>query len=191
MVDHLETRNLLSRNQHGFRKGPSCLTHLLKHIDEVIQSILEGNEHDVVYLDFAKAFNKVDHEILLQKLHIFGVRGKLHDWIKDFLLNRSQLVTVSGVHSVLALVLSGVPQGSVLGPILFLIYIDDLNNCLEGSSSGSFADDTRLSKSILPMLPMYRSTEPQPGRQHTRPPHSAAASLSTRQAKRELELGET
>ena len=90
----------------------------------------------------------MDHEILLQKLHIFGVRGKLHDWIKDFLLNRSQLVTVSGVHSVLALVLSGVPQGSVLGPILFLIYIDDLNNCLEGSSSGSFADDTRLSKSI-------------------------------------------
>ena len=131
-----------------WKQKPSCLTHLLKHIDEVIQSILEGNEHDVVYLDFAKAFDKVDHEILLQKLHIFGVRGKLHDWIKDFLLNRSQLVTVSGVHSVLALVLSGVPQGSVLGPILFLIYIDDLNNCLEGSSSGSFADDTRLSKSI-------------------------------------------
>ena len=148
LVEHLETNNLLSNNQHGFRKGRSCLTHLLKHIDSVIHSILEGNEHDVVYLDFAKAFDKVDHEILVRKLQIFGISGKLLAWIKDFLLNRKQFVTVGGFHSFLALVLSGVPQGSVLGPILFLIYIDDLRNCLAGSSSGSFADDTRLSKTI-------------------------------------------
>ena len=97
-----------------------------------------------MYLDFAK----VDHEILIRKLELFGIKGKLLAWIKDFLLNRQQLVTVFGVHSVLTLVLSGVPQGSVLGPILFLIYIDDLQSCLEGSNSGSFADDTRLNKTI-------------------------------------------
>ena len=148
LVHHLETNNLLSRNQHGFRKGRSCLTHLLKHMDNVIHSILEGHEHDVVYLDFAKAFDKVDHEILIQKLKLFGINGKLLAWIKEFLLDRNQLVAINGVHSTLALVLSGVPQGSVLGPILFLIYIDDLQNCLKGSTSGSFADDTRLSKTI-------------------------------------------
>ena len=76
IVSHLEANNRLSRNQHGFRKGRSCLTHLLKHIDDVIQSILNGNEHDVIYLDFAKAFDKVDHEILLQKLKICGITGK-------------------------------------------------------------------------------------------------------------------
>ena len=130
LVHHLEANNLLSRNQHGFRKGRSCLTHLLKHMDNVIHSILEGHEHDVVYLDFAKAFDKVDHEILIKKLKLFGINGKLLAWIKEFLLDRNQLVTINGVHSALALVLSGVPQGSVLGPILFLIYIDDIQNCL-------------------------------------------------------------
>ena len=70
IVSHLEANDLSSRNQRGFRKGRSCLIHLLKHIDDVIQSILNGNEHDVIYLDFAKAFEKVDHEILLQKLKI-------------------------------------------------------------------------------------------------------------------------
>ena len=68
IVSHLEANDLLSRNQHGFRKVQSCLTHLLKHIDDIIQSILNGIEHDVIYLDFAKAFDKDDHEILLQKL---------------------------------------------------------------------------------------------------------------------------
>ena len=148
LVNHLESNNLLSKNQHGFRKGRSCLTHLLKHIDSVIQSILDGNELDVVYLDFAKAFDKVDHEILVHKLQMFGIEGNLLSWIQQFLLNRKQIVSVMGFHSLIALVLSGVPQGSVLGPILFLIYIDDLENCLSASTSGSFADDTRLSKTI-------------------------------------------
>ena len=139
---------MLSKNQHGFRKGRSCLTHLLKHIDDVIKSILNGNEHDVIYLDFAKAFDKVDHEILLQKLKLCGVTGRLFSWIKQFITNRQQFVTIDGFHSVLALVISGVPQGSVLGPILFLIYIDDLKNCLRSSSASSFADDTRLSQQI-------------------------------------------
>ena len=148
LVAHLETNNILTNKQHGFRKGRSCLTHLLKHIDDIIQSMLEGSDHDVNYLDFAKAFDKVDHEILVHKLKQCGVRGRLLSWIKQFLTNRNQYVTINGVHSSLSLVLSGVPQGSVLGPILFLIYINDLQGCLKGSTAGSFADDTRLSKQI-------------------------------------------
>ena len=141
LVAHLETNSILTNKQHGFRKGRSCLSHLLKHIDDIIQSILEGNGHDVIYLDFAKAFDKVDHEILVHKLKQCG--------IKQFLTNRNQYVTINGVHSSLSLVFSGVPQGSVLDPILFRIYIKDLQGCLRGYTAGSFADVTRLSKEIF------------------------------------------
>ena len=148
LVQYLESNNILSRNQHGFRKGRSTLTHLLNHIDEILQSILDGQEHDVIYLDFAKAFDKVDHEILINKLKLCGIAGNLLCWITNFLENRYQFVNISGCRSFMALVLSGVPQGSVLGPILFLIYINDLEDCLQDSVSRSFADDTRLSKRI-------------------------------------------
>ena len=90
----------------------------------------------------------MDHEILLQKLKICGITGKLFSWIEKFITNRHQFVNIKGFHSVLALVISGVPQGSVLGPILFLIYINDLKKCLKNSSASSFADDTRLSQQI-------------------------------------------
>ena len=99
-------------------------------------------DHDVIYLDFAKAFDKVGHEILVHKLR------QLLKWIAHFLTNRKQFVTINGLHSMLAFVSSGVPQGSVLGHILFLICINDLQCHLNGSTAGSFADDTRLSKQI-------------------------------------------
>ena len=148
LVCHLESNSILSNKQHGFRKGCSCLTHLLKHIDDIIQSLLNGNDHDVIYLDFAKAFDKVDHEILIHKLRQCGVTRKVIKSIEQFLTNRKQFVAIIGFHSMLALVLSGVSQGSVLGHILFLVYINDLQFHLKGSTAGSFADDTRLSKQI-------------------------------------------
>ena len=77
LVCHLESNSILSNKQHGFRKGRSCLTHLFKHIDDIIQSLLNGNDHDVIYLDFAKAFDKVDHKILIHKLRLCGVQGKI------------------------------------------------------------------------------------------------------------------
>ena len=102
----------------------------------------------MIYLDYAKAFDKVDHQILLLKLHAYGIRGKILTWLHSYLSNRTQTVVINGKASLPAKVVSGVPQGTVLGPILFLIYLNDLNLCIKESITSSFADDTRLKKSI-------------------------------------------
>ena len=106
------------------------------------------NETDVIYLDFARAFDKVDHQILMKKLSNIGISGKLFDWLLNFLSDRCQTVVVDGVMSYLALVVSGVPQGTVLGPLLFLIYLNDISDCLQFSEISCFADDSRIFKSI-------------------------------------------
>ena len=148
LVKFLDDHDLLCRNQHGFRKGRSCLTQLLLHIDIVLNNMLEGKDTDVIYLDWAKAFDKVDHQILLKKLHATGVRGKLLTWLNCYLSNRHQTVVIDGKHSYPAKVISGVPQGTVLGPILFILYLNDLQSCIKHAVVSSFADDTRLKKAI-------------------------------------------
>ena len=148
LIEHIEKNNLLSKNQHGFRRGFSCLTKLLAHYEEILRNYMNGSDTDVIYLDYAKAFDKVDHILLLKKLKMYRITGHTYKWIEAFLQTRTQKVVIKGYSSFIAAVLSGVPQGSVLGPILFLIFINDINYIELNSTIRCFADDTRLTKSI-------------------------------------------
>ena len=149
---HLEDNELYNTKQHGFRKGRSCLSQLLEHTERLIHYLEKGNNVDVIYLDFSKAFDRVDHTILLHKLRRNGISGKLHNWIKSFLTNRTQKVSVNSTLSAETEVISGVPQGSVLGPLLFLIMIQDIDNKVIHAILSSFADDTRLMKEISELI---------------------------------------
>ena len=148
LANHLDNNNSFNKNQHGFRKGRSCLTQLLAHHDNILNLLEQGYNVDVVYLDFAKAFDKVDHNILLHKLKNLGINGKTLRWIQNFLQDRVQRVVVNGMLSTPHQVISGVPQGSVLGPLLFLVLIGDIDDAVLHSLIASFADDTRATKGI-------------------------------------------
>lgn len=144
IVNLLDTLKLFNQNQHGFRRGRSCLSQLIEHQQQILSLLENGLQADVVYLDFAKAFDKVDYGILLRKLKVIGISGQLLRWLHSFLTDRRQTVFVSGYSSSEAPVISGVPQGSSLGPILFLNHIADIDANLDHVSVSSFADDTRL-----------------------------------------------
>lgn len=148
IITHLDANDLMSGSQHGFRKGRSCLSNLLAHYEWLLQGLAEGRNVDVVYLDFAKAFDRVDHGILLHKLRAMGITGKLGVWLHGFLTRRKQAVAVDGFKSQQEEVISGVPQGSVLGPMLFLVLMADIEDAVDGSFLSSFADDTTLSHRI-------------------------------------------
>ena len=149
LVVHLEENNLFNQNQHGFRAGRSCLSQLLEHFDSLLDILQTGRNADVIYLDYSKAFDKVDFRIVLAKLLDLGVSGRVHDWIEAFLTNRTQFVTVNGHVSEPRPVISGVPQGSVLGPLIFLILVGDIDNDISrGTTVRSFADDTRATRGV-------------------------------------------
>ena len=148
MVDFIEKNQLLCDNQHGFRSGRSCLTQLLSHVDDIVQGLVNNADTDAIYLDFAKAFDKVDHRLLLLKMKRMGFHEKLIKWIESFLTNRKQCVLLDGVSSLAAVILSGVPQGTVLGPLLFILFINDMKLCVTGSIIRFFADDTRILRHI-------------------------------------------
>ena len=147
MVDFLVKHKLLNSSQHGFLKARSCLTNMLCFLEEITKWIDVGSPVDIIYLDFQKAFDKVPHQRLLLKLKAHGIGDSITDWIEQWLTDRRQRVVVDGEVSTWKSVLSGVPQGSVLGPILFLIYINDLDDSIT-SNVLKFADDTKLFRKV-------------------------------------------
>jgi len=143
VVSFLETNNLIDDSQHGFIKGKSCLSNLLDFFEILTKQIDQGKCVDVIFLDFSKAFDKVPHNKLRKKLRDHGIRGNIENWINGWLSGRQQRVVIEGEHSNWIPVTSGVPQGSVLGPVLFIIYINDINYQIK-SKLNKFADDCKV-----------------------------------------------
>jgi hypothetical protein len=140
----LNHHNVLYKHQFGFRKNYSTSLALLEVLDSCYKNINLNLKVLGIYFDLQKAFDTVNHEILLHKLYNYGIRGVMHNWIKNYLFDRKQFTFVNGVSSVLSNISCGVPQGSVLGPLLFLIYINDISSAVEGNRLKLFAYDTNL-----------------------------------------------
>ncbi|CAF4867365.1 unnamed protein product [Pieris macdunnoughi] len=134
----------LPHQQHGFTKNRSTVSNLTVFTEYILKGMDEGEQIDAIYTDFEKAFDRVDHVILLHKLLALGIRGDLYRWIKSYVTNRRQAVVMGGHRSTFINVTSGVPQGSILGPLLFNAYLYDIQNCFKYSEYLMFADDKKI-----------------------------------------------
>ena len=144
-------KSSFSPYQHGFIKGRSTVSNLALFTDDVTSIIEGGGQVDVVYTDYSKAFDRIDHEILLAKLESAGIHGDLLRWFTSYVHNRMQSVVLNGYTSCWVSVPSGVPQGSLLGPLLFVIFILDIDSCFQNSNIYLFADDMKILKNIRSM----------------------------------------
>ena len=142
-MKHLEQHNILTDSQHGFRAKKSTETQLIQTIHDISKFLDKWKPLIMAILDFTKAFDKVPHKRLIHKLNYYGITGSIATWIETFLTGRTQQVVVNGATSSSTIVTSGVPQGTVLGPLLFLLYINDLPDNLS-TSVRLFADDCIL-----------------------------------------------
>lgn len=144
LYSHLQNNNILYKYQFGFRKNYSTSLALIEVIDNIYKNMDEGNFCTGVFFDLQKAFDTVDHSILLFKMYNYGVRGVVYDWFKSYLSNRVQYTCIGSNKSDVVGITCGVPQGSVLGPLLFLIYMNDIGNAVPNDDVKLFADDTNL-----------------------------------------------
>ncbi len=140
-MSHFDDNNLLSQYQRGFRSGHSCESQLISFKQDFYDNLENGNQTDIIDIDFSKSFDKVDHNKLIYKLSALGIHPLITRWIKSFLQCRTQQVRIDGCTSDTLPVVSGVPRGSVLGPCFFLAYINDLPDSVK-SKVRLFADDT-------------------------------------------------
>ena len=147
VTKHLLDNNLITDEQHGFVPRKSCLTNLLESLEDWTHVLDDKESLDIIYCDFKKAFDSVPHQRLLKKISAYGIRGQILNWIRDFLADRKQEVVVRGVRSSLETVTSGVPQGSVLGPTLFNLYVNELPELVQ-SQIKLFADDAKVYQKI-------------------------------------------
>ena len=148
IMRHLDHYKVLTDKQHGFRRGHSCESQLILTIQDLANSLDKKSQIDIAIMDFSKAFDVVPHNRLIRKLHGYGIQNSTLSWISNFLQTRSQRVVVSGEKSEWSKVRSGVPQGTVLGPLLFLLYINDLPDNIS-SSIRLFADDCIMYREVL------------------------------------------
>ena len=144
LYTYITDMNIISNGQSGFRKGHSTGTCLLDFLDNIFTNVDKGVPSGVLFLDLRKAFDTVDHEVLLSKLKHIGVRNSSVEWFRSYLDGRSQVTKVNGEISSSAFVTCGFPQGSILGPLLFLIYINDLPIALHELKTNLYADDTAV-----------------------------------------------
>ena len=144
MIKYFEKYNILNKNQFGFRDRHNTSHAILSLVEDVTDAFEENKNTIGVFVDFKKAFDTVNHEILKKKLEHYGVRGQALNWLTSYLYDRSQFVTYANTNSRMEKIVCGVPQGSILGPILFLIYINDIGNVSKKLKLVLFADDTNF-----------------------------------------------
>ena len=147
LVDHMIKNALFSDRQYGFISGRSAVLQLLLALDEWTEALDKGEDTDVIYLDYQKAFDTVPHRRLMKKVQAYGFTENIEEWLSDFLTGRSQIVNIKGEHSEAKNIKSGIPQGSVLGPFLFVLFVNDLPEIIR-SMLFLFADDSKISRAI-------------------------------------------